>query len=106
MVKMSISIKLYNKIYKQIDTINNKYTMNFEKLIDTNITDNCYDLVKNTKQELKELGDFCVFEYISFIKNDMDLLHFEISIYIENDLFLTIPSDIIYDKSIKIKNNR
>lgn len=103
---MSISIKLYNKIYKQIDTINNKYTMNFEKLIDTNITDNCYDLVKNTKQELKELGDFCVFEYISFIKNDMDLLHFEISIYIENDLFLTIPSDIIYDKSIKIKNNR
>ena len=61
MVKMSISIKLYNKIYKQIDTINNKYTMNFDKLINTNITNitnNCYDLVKNTKQELKELGDF------------------------------------------------
>ena len=58
---MSISIKLYNKIYKQIDTINNKYTMNFDKLINTNITNitnNCYDLVKNTKQELKELGDF------------------------------------------------
>ena len=36
----------------------------------------------------------------------MDLLYFEISIYIENDLFLTIPSYIIYDKSIKIKNNR